>query len=119
VFSFPLHMGAIRLGSLDLYRHRPGPLSDDQFADAVVLAEVATDGLLDLQARVPPGSLHWRLGSTGGNRARVHQATGMIAGQLNLGVDDAMARLRAHAFGNQRSIYDVAGDVVDRRLRFE
>ncbi len=119
VFSFPLHVGAIRLGSLDLYRRRPGPLSDDQFADAVVLAEVATDGFLDLQAQVPPGSLHWRLSRSGDHRARVHQATGMIAAQQKLSVDDAMARLRAHAYGNQRSIYDVAGDVVDGRLRIE
>jgi hypothetical protein len=31
----------------------------------------------------------------------------------------AMARLRAHAFGAERSLREVARDVVERRLRLE
>ena len=30
-----------------------------------------------------------------------------------------VARLRARAFGEGRSIYDVAFDIVERRIRFE
>jgi len=36
IFGFPLQIGAIRLGALNLYRDRPGPLTDDQHADAMV-----------------------------------------------------------------------------------
>jgi len=32
---------------------------------------------------------------------------------------EALARLRARAFGEGRSIYDVAFDIVERRIRFE
>src|ERR1700678_848503 len=41
VFGFPLQVGAVRLGALNLYRDRAGALSDDQHADALVLADVA------------------------------------------------------------------------------
>ena len=35
VFGFPLQVGAVRLGALNLYRDRPGPLTDEQHADAL------------------------------------------------------------------------------------
>jgi GAF domain-containing protein len=41
VFGFPLRLGTVRLGALYLYRDCPGPLSGDQHADALVVADVA------------------------------------------------------------------------------
>lgn len=41
VFAFPLQAGAIRLGTIDLYRRRPGPLEPTALGDAVVLADLA------------------------------------------------------------------------------
>lgn len=49
-------------------------------------------------------------------RARVHQATGMVIGQLGGSPEQALARIRAHAFAEERSIVDVASDIVARRL---
>jgi hypothetical protein len=43
----------------------------------------------------------------------------MVAAQLEVTVGQALIRLRAYAFGNNRSLTDVARDVVDRRLRFD
>jgi GAF domain-containing protein len=54
VFGFPLRVGAVRLGALNLYRDRSGPLSDEQHADALVLADVAAELILMLQAHAPP-----------------------------------------------------------------
>jgi naphthoate synthase len=48
----------------------------------------------------------------------VHQATGMMAAQLDCGVTDALLRLRAYAYATAESVEDVAGRVVGRRLRF-
>ncbi len=42
VFGFPLHRGFVRLGALNLYRDRVGALTDDQHADALVLADIVT-----------------------------------------------------------------------------
>ena len=42
----------------------------------------------------------------------------MITVQLDVPIDEAMTRLRARAYGEGRSINDVAADVVDGSLRF-
>src|SRR3954453_22685716 len=57
VFGFPLQIGAARLGALNLYRDTPGPLSAEQLADALVLADVAARAVLTLQAGAPAGEL--------------------------------------------------------------
>ncbi len=50
VFGFPLRAGGARIGTLNLYRDRPGALSGDQFADARVAAEVIARRLVILRA---------------------------------------------------------------------
>ena len=49
----------------------------------------------------------------------VHQASGMVSAQLGVSVGEALVRLRAYAFGNDRPLTDVARDVVARKLRFD
>ena len=119
VFGFPLQVGAVRLGALDLYCDRPGPLTDDQHADALVLADVAAQTVLMLQANAPPGRLAIELEAGADFHHVVHQAAGMVAAQLDVGVAQALVRLRAYAFGNDRPLPEVAEDVVARRLRFD
>ena len=120
IFAFPLQVGAIRVGVLDLYRHTPGHLTDAQFADTLAFADAATLLLLQLQGgRDGAGQIHPQLNGVLESRAVVHQATGMISVQLGVGLGDAMLRLRAHAYAQARPVYNVAGDVVGRRLRFD
>ncbi|HZO66284.1 MAG TPA: GAF and ANTAR domain-containing protein [Kribbellaceae bacterium] len=119
VFGFPLRVGAVRLGALNLYRDSPGDLSDDQHADALVLADVAAEVILLLQARAPAGMLADELARSADLHVVVHQAAGMVAVQLGIGVTDALVRLRAHAFAYDRPLREVADDVVARRLRFD
>ncbi len=118
IFGFPLRVGAARLGALNLYRDRPGPLSDDQHADALVMADVAAQALLVMQASAPPGRLAAEL-EAGDFQYVVHQASGMIAAQLEVSMAQALMRLQAYAFGNDRSLTAVAQDVVARTLRFD
>lgn len=49
VFAFPLRIGAIGLGALDMYRNRPGALDDDELASALLGAEAAAVALLGLE----------------------------------------------------------------------
>lgn len=57
VFGFPVRIGAAGLGALNLYRDRPGPLTSEQHADALALADVAAELILLVQAEAPPGTL--------------------------------------------------------------
>jgi len=119
VFAFPLRIGAVRLGAVTLFRDVPGPLDDSQYADAQALAVVASRTVLALQANAPPGSVAAELEEGANFHFVVHQAAGMVSVQLNIGVTEALVRLRAHAFQTERSIDDVCRDVVERRLRLD
>lgn len=119
VFGFPLQVGAVRLGALNLYNDRTGALTDDQHSDALLMAGIVAQALLLLQAGASPGTVAAELEATADFQYVVHQASGMVAAQLNVSVGQALIRLRAHAFGNDRSLADVARDVIDRRLRFD
>jgi GAF domain len=118
VFGFPLRVGAVRLGALNLYRDRPGPLSDGQRADALVMAEVAARWVLEVQAGAPPGGLAQELELGADFHFVVHNAAGMVAVQLEVSVSEALIHLRAYAFSHDRLLHGIAQDVVDRKLRF-
>lgn len=119
VFGFPVRIGAVRLGALNLYRDHPGALTDDQHADALVMADVAARAVLDAQAGAPHGELGPDLEAGVDQWLIVHQAAGMISAQLDISVEDALVSLRARAFSVGRLITEIAQDVVDRRLRFD
>ena len=42
----------------------------------------------------------------------------MVQVQLGVSTNEAFVRLRARAFATNRSLVDLAGDVVARRIRF-
>ncbi len=119
VFGFPASVGDVRVGALNLYRDRPGPLTEDQHADAALIAGLAARAIIEMQAEAEPGVLGAELEVGTNFQFVVHQAAGMVAVQLGVDVAEATLRLRAHAFGTGRLVADVARDVVARRLRFD
>jgi GAF domain/ANTAR domain len=118
-FSLPLTAGTGGIGTFDLCRDRPGMLSDEHLADALVVADIARDALLYQPYATGSLSLEGLLATAGTDRIVIHQATGMIAAQLDDTVANALARLRAAAFASGRSMYDIARDVIERRVRFD
>ena len=114
VFAFPLRVGAIRVGVLDLYRNRAGPLSTDDLTEALSYADAATLVLLDAQAGspvlVPVPVLD--------DRAEVHQATGVVSVQAAVGLAEALVLLRARAFAEQQPLGDLARDVLTGTVSF-
>jgi hypothetical protein len=118
VFAFPLQVGAIRLGVLDLYRDTAGPLDTLQLAEALDYAAAATTVLLDLQHEVSPGQLHPQLAEVADSHREVHQATGVISVQAEVGLEEALLLLRARAYAGERSLLELAKDVVALRVTF-
>ena len=119
VFGFPLRAGTVRLGALNLYRDSPGPLTGDQHADALVVADVAARWVLEAQAGAPPGAVAEELEAGADFHFAVHNAAGILSAQRGISVTEALIRLRAHAFSSDRLLADVAQDVIARRLRLE
>jgi hypothetical protein len=140
VFAFPLQIGVSRMGVLELYRSESGELDDQQLAQALRLSDAVAYAMLSHAAlgRTLQGDdssdRTWasaapespRASSQGDAssatellRAVVHQATGMLSVQLAIPLDEALVRLRAFAFAQNRSIMDVSRDIVHRALRIE
>ena len=120
VWSFPLQVGAVRIGSLSVYRDQPGPNDHERFADATVMAGVVTRAILGIQAGSIDGVLAAGLADGQAAHAdQVHQASGMVSVQLDIGVGEALARLRARAFRDETTVGLVAVEIVARRMRLE
>lgn len=117
-YAIPLRVGAVDIGVLVLGGVTPRALDGRELADALLVGDLVSQLVLDLQAGVTSESLAWALDATD-SRTVVHQATGMIAAQLNVGVAEALVRLRANAFATDRPIDEVASEVVAGRRRFE
>jgi GAF domain-containing protein len=119
VFAFPLQVGAARLGVMDVFREQSGPLTQVQLSMAFLVADIIVETLLDRheshsRQRIA-GGLTWSVG----NRAQLFQAQGMVMVQLGISLAEAMVRMRAYAFAEDRRLDDVARDVVNRTLRFD
>ncbi len=119
IFGFPMRVGGARMGALNLFADQPGPLSDDQHADALVMAGIAAEVVLAMQAGATTGILATELDQDSNFQYVVHQAAGMVSAQLEISVAQALVRLRAYAFGHGHLLAEVAAEVVARRLRFD
>src|SRR4051794_20746233 len=119
VFAFPLRVGGIRLGVLDLYRTTAGALSEEELASALAFADAATAVLLHLQAGA--AGLDPPLDSLAvlDDRAEVHQATGVVSVQASVALQEALLLLRARAYAEQRSIGSLAHDVLRGVVDFD
>lgn len=117
LFAFPLHVGPLRIGAIDMYDARPRPLSASDLGRAVTVAAdvsrtvlrqaIEESGLEESPTAVRPRS-----------RRRIHQATGFVIAQLEVSVADAELLIRARAFAEGRTMLEVADDILTRRRRF-
>lgn len=103
VFAFPLQVGALCLGVLDVYAVQSGSLREDEIASALRHTRRATEILLD----GGPG-----LGAQIDNRAEIYQAQGMVMAAYDIGAGEALARMRAHAFGRNQELLALALEIL-------
>ncbi len=120
LYAFPLIIGPLSIGAIDLYSARTGELSDEQIGDATDLAAIAARQVLRR-------ALSHRASHAGEDpfdavaeysRRVVHQATGIVLAQLGVSAADALLIIRGHAFAHGRPVREVATEIVDRTLDF-
>ncbi|MFC0431976.1 GAF and ANTAR domain-containing protein [Kutzneria buriramensis] len=118
IFAFPLLMGQITVGALEVYRTGVLPLSGDELEVALAFAEVMTSQLIDQVAEVgAPDMETFAVEGLHGRWQTVHQATGMVSVQLRCTLTEALLRLRGQAYATGRRLSDVAEDVIGGLLR--
>jgi hypothetical protein len=111
IFAFPLLVGPMVLGTLELYRRAGGLLDESQVSATVQSTDELGRTILDLSE--PAG-----FGDVGRPGTFVHQAAGMVMIQIDGSIEEAMAYLRARAFVEGLSLVDLSAAVVRRDRHF-
>ncbi|MDX3575701.1 GAF and ANTAR domain-containing protein [Streptomyces sp. FL07-04A] len=121
VYALPLGDRAVCVGTLDLYRDVPGELAAEEVRTARAVADVVTAVLLALprdEQDGADGAGLW-LSPLATDHGEVYRAVGMLMAQLGVPADQALALLRGHAFAGDRTVLELAHDVVEHRTRFD
>jgi hypothetical protein len=121
LFAFPLVIGALDVGAVDLYSAQPGSLSKADIRNATSLATVAARQVLRRAIAADPegrATEHEESEGYGSSRREIHQATGMVLAQLDISPEDALLVLRGRAYADGRPLREIANDVIERRLSF-
>jgi hypothetical protein len=116
VFAFPLQVGAVCLGVLNVYADRPGSLTQERLQMTLTFARIATEILLDGDL-LRGGELEPGLGDALAHRAEIYQAQGMLMVALELGAAEALARMRAHAFARDLTLLALALEILAGEAR--
>lgn len=107
LFAFPIRVGGIGLGVVDLYRRTPGELAPDQLAAGLSGVEAMAESMLssaETDDRTYP--------------LTVHRAAGMVMVQLDSSIEEALVRLRATAYLEGKPVTSLARDVIEGRYGF-
>jgi GAF domain len=116
LFAFPLVVGPLRFGAIDLYSTSEVDLSDTQTQQAGTMAEVVSRHVL--RRALTSIGLEADDAVSAYSRRLIHQASGVVLAQIDVSADDARLVIQGHAFGAGRPMMDVAQDILDGRLRF-
>ncbi|WP_166789668.1 GAF and ANTAR domain-containing protein [Cryobacterium fucosi] len=123
LFAFPLVLGPLRIGAIDIYTTRPTYLSELDIRQVSGLATVVSRLVLSRAIRLTDSDM---VSGTNADpdarnqfsRREVHQATGMVLAQLRIPARDARLVIQGHAFAVGRSMQEIAEQIIDRRLSF-
>jgi hypothetical protein len=118
IFAFPLVVGALPIGAVDLYSIPEVALTNEQCRQAMEMSDII--GRHVLRRAIRAGDVSDEDGDPGTfSRRVIHQATGVVIAQLSLTPDDARLVIQGHAFAAGRPMKDIARQIVDGDLSFE
>ena len=117
IFAFPLIVGSLRLGAVDLYSDTSARLGQADSTRAAAMARVVSKNILRAALEDHLGDDIERAPSPM-SRRRIHQATGVVLAQLGMPPDEARLIIHGHAFATERPVSEVAEAIVSGDLRF-
>lgn len=114
--SLPMRLRETTLGSLTLFRERPGTLNAPDATAARALADIATVSILQQRLVEESELAQAQLQRALDSRVVIEQAKGYLARRDDIDLDTAFARIRGHARATQTRIGVVAEEVIAGRL---
>ena len=121
VISLPLHGALEGIGTMDLYVGEGADVRAVGLADTLAVRAALTAtfaAAMDTERHRESGP-SWLDAPSVERRSLVWQAVGMVTVGLELAAPDALALLRAQAYGHGTDLDAVAAAVVDRELTLE
>jgi hypothetical protein len=119
LFAFPMTVGQLRIGAIDLYAPAPTEFDRHHTRQASVLAGLVAKNVLRLALMATTDEPEASGGSDGKlSRRVIHQATGMVLAQLDISAEEAHLVIQGHAFASGRSMMAVADDIIAGRMGF-
>ncbi|MEB3958661.1 ANTAR domain-containing protein [Streptomyces kunmingensis] len=115
IAALPVRLGVIVPAVLTACRTTPTPFTPDQLTTLTTVTHALIHPLLHTTIHptdTGPGTPDLL-------RAEVHQAAGITAADLDIPIEQALLRLRSHAFAGGRPLREIAHDVVTGRLHLD
>jgi hypothetical protein len=119
VVALPLQPALAGAGAIDLYFRTSAEVLDLEVFEAMAVGELVTSALSDAAVWsewTPAEGPEWMHGPVPQRRAAVWEAIGKLSVELELGAQDALTLIRAHAYGAGVTVDDVAADLLSGRL---
>jgi hypothetical protein len=117
MFAFPLIVGALPVGAVDLYSIPEVSLTNEQCRQAIAMSEIV--GRHVLRKAIREGEVAGEDAEPGGfSRRVVHQATGVVIAQLQVSPDDARLIIQGHAFAAGRPMKEIAREILSGAVSF-
>ena len=114
--AFPLRLRGRVLGALNVFGPEPGGLSPADVSAGQAMADIAAIALCQVRAISDAQLVADQLQHALQSRVAIEQAKGKMAERGGVSMDEAFARLRAHARASHRLLSDVAGEVASGKL---
>ena len=119
-FAFPMLVGAARFGVLHLHSTTVRQLTTRDIATSLLLAELAMEVVLD--TFTPDDASVRTVGPVSAaldRRDEIYQAQGMVMVELEITLEEALARMRAHAFSTGQELADLAAEILAGRVALQ
>jgi hypothetical protein len=119
VVALPLQPALAGAGALDLFFERPEDVPELDVFEAVAVGELVSSALSDAAVWSdwsPAEGPDWLQGPAPRRRAAVWEAMGKLGVDLEIGAQEALTMMRAHAYGTGGSVDDVAAELLSGRI---
>lgn len=117
VAGIPMRLAENAFGALNLYAAETRPWSEEDLAAAIVMADMATNYLVNASKLRQQEQLNEQLQTALDSKAIIEQAKGIVANDHDTTVDQAFDLIRDHARNHNVTLRSVADAIVRLSLR--
>ena len=116
VHALPMRVQGKSIGTLNLFRNARGRIDDRDVTVGQAMADIAAIALVQERAVREKHIVVEQLQLALRSRVVIEQAKGVLAERLQVGVEDAFARMRSYARAHNQRLGLVAAEVASGRL---